>query len=69
MKSSMMLSEALTGGADFAAQRTRHAVQVDNVLGLNVRAQVVPDIEHLEAVQTLELVAGQRHNLVVYQPV
>ena len=65
----MMLSETLTGGTDFLTEGTRHAVQVDNVLGLYVRAQVVLDVEHLEAVQALELVAGQGQNLVVYQPV
>ena len=69
MKSGLMLSEALTGGTDSLAQRTPHPVQVDNVLGLNVRAQVVLDAEHLETVDTLEFVAGQRHNLVIDQPV
>ena len=69
MKSGIVLSEALPGGADFIAQGTRHPVQVHNVLGLNVRAQIVLDVEQLEAVQALELVARERHNLVIDQPV
>ncbi len=69
MKPGPVLSQTLSGGTDFLAQGTRHPVQVDNVLGLDVRAQVVLDVEHLETVGTLKLVAGQREDFVIYEPV